>query len=280
MTWFQRDYNRELQMLLLNDKVALVTGATHPMGMGFAACRKLAAAGAAVVLTDLARNESEQQNLQSRADEIKQQGGSVLAIGMDITDSQQVSECIEQTLSSFGRLDTLFNNAGTPVGVGKFLDMTDQQWDLSYQVNLKGAVNVCQAAIPEMIKCGGGSIINNSSLSGLGAVADMAAYTATKFAVVGLTKALAAEFGEHNIRVNAVCPGAIWTQMGEMEVELMQEESESIEEAKERMLNDVSMARWGASDEVGDAVVYLASDMASYVSGVALPVAGGMAAGL
>lgn len=267
-------------MKLLDDKVALVTGAAHPKGMGFAACRKLAAAGAKIVLSDLVRNEQERQLIQSRAEEIEQRGGTVLALGMDISDRRQVAACVEESIHAFGKLDIVFNNAGTPVGVGKFLEMTDEQWDLSYQVNLKGAVNVCQYVIPVMGKNGGGSIINNSSLAGLGAVAEMAAYTATKFAVIGLTKALAAEFGEQNIRVNAVCPGSIWTQMGELEVEMNRVHDESFTDAKQRLLDDVSMRRWGASDEVADAVVYLASDMASYVSGVALPVAGGMAAGL
>ena len=131
-----------------------------------------------------------------------------------------------------------------------------------------------------MIEQGDGAIINNSSLSGIGAVADMAAYTATKFAVVGLTKALACEFAASNVRINTVCPGAIWTQMGQMEAEFVKEEGESIDDVKAKMAAEIPQGRWGSADEVAKAVVYLASDMASYVNGVAMPVAGGMAPGL
>lgn len=267
-------------MKLLDGKVAIVTGAAHPMGMGFAACRKMSDAGAKVVVTDLARNDEELANLQARAAEICEAGGEAIAIGVDVTNKMQIDACIGNVKDNFGRIDILFNNAGTPVGCGDFLEMTDQQWDLSYQINLKGVSDFCKAVIPVMVEQGGGSIVNNSSLSGLAAIADMAAYTATKFGVVGLTKSLAAEFGARGVRVNAVCPGMIWTQMGEFELDLFLEPGESRENAKQRLIADVPLARWGQGDDVANAVVFLASDMASYISGVALPVAGGQAPGL
>lgn len=267
-------------MKVLEGKVAIVSGAAHPMGMGFAACRKLAEAGAKVVVTDLARNGEEFAILQARAAEICETGGEAIALGVDVTERSEIDTCVAKTIECFGRVDILFNNAGTPVGCGDFLDMNDQQWNLSYQVNLKGLADFCQAAIPAMIEQGGGAIINNSSLSGLGAVGEMAAYTATKFAVVGLTKGLAAEFGSRNIRVNTVCPGSIWTQMGAMEAQHLREEGETLDEVKTRMLTEVPQGRWGTGDDVGNAVVYLASEQASYINGVAMPVAGGMAPGL
>ena len=183
---------------------------------------------------------------------------------------------------SFGRIDFLFNNAGSPIGVGDFLTMTDKQWDVSYAVNLKGTVNMCRSALPYMIEQGGGAIVNNASVAGLGAVAEMAAYTATKFAVVGLTKALAAEFGIKKIRVNAICPGMVWTQMGQQEVDLFREVGESDAEARARLAGPdvVPLSRWAEADEIAAAVVYLTSDDATYITGVALPVAGGMAPGL
>lgn len=266
----------------LNGKVAVVTGAGNAMGMGYATCRKLADAGVHVVVTDRVTDQQSITELEARAAEIVRAGGSALAFPVDITARDQVDDCVARVIKSFGRIDVLFNNAGSPVGCGDFLTMSDQQWDISYQVNLKGMADFCQAVLPCMIEQGGGAIVNNASLSGLGAVPLMAAYTATKFAVVGLTKALAAEFGPYNIRVNAVCPGMIWTQMGQMEVTHLQGENETFEQAKQRLVGAelVPLERWAQPEEVADAVVYLASDGASYLSGVALPVAGGMAAGL
>ncbi len=265
-----------------NNKVAIVTGAAHPMGMGYATSRRLAEAGASVVLTDRITDHDDQENLEARAEEIVAAGGEAVAIAVDVTMREQIDACIAHVIDRYGRLDILFNNAGSPVGVGDFLRMSDQQWDISYQVNIKGMANFCQAVLPHMIAQGGGAIVNNASMSGLGAVPLMAAYTASKFAVVGLTKALAAEFGARKVRVNAVCPGMIWTQMGQAELEHMREEGETFEQAKQRLVRAdvVPLERWAAPAEVADAVAYLAGSRSSYISGVALPVAGGMAPGL
>ena len=269
-------------MLTLKDKVAIVTGAAHPMGMGYATARRLADAGAKVVLTDRVVDDQSRASLEARAAEVVKAGGDAIAIAVDVTVREQIDACIVAVKTRYGGIDILFNNAGSPAGCGDFLSMSDQQWDISYQVNLKGLADFCQAVLPGMIQQGGGAIVNNASLSGLGAIPLMAAYTATKFAVVGLTKALAAEFGPHKIRINAVCPGMIWTQMGQSEIEHLQEEGESSEQAKQRLVSAdiVPLERWAEPEEVADAVVYLASDAASYISGVALPVAGGMAPGL
>lgn len=252
------------------------------MGMGFAACRKFAEAGIRVVVTDLGASDDAVNNLQARADEIIAAGGEAIAIAVDVTNREQIDACMTKVHEHFGRVDFLFNNAGSPAGVGEFLTMTDQQWDVSYAVNLKGTVNMCRSVLPYMIEQGGGAIVNNASVAGLGAVAGMAAYTATKFAVVGLTKALAAEFGVKKIRVNAVCPGMVWTQMGQQEVELLREDGESDSDARTRLAGAdlVPLSRWAKADEIAAAVVYLTSDDASYITGVALPVAGGMAPGL
>lgn len=269
-------------MTTLKDKVAIVTGTAHSMGMGYATARRLADAGAKVVLTDRVADDQGRVELDARAAEIVEAGGDALAIAVDVTVRAQIDACVAEVQKRYGRIDILFNNAGSPAGCGDFLTMSDQQWDISYQVNLKGLADFCQAVLPGMIEQGGGAIVNNASLSGLGAIPLMAAYTATKFAVVGLTKALAAEFGPHKIRVNAVCPGMIWTQMGQSEIEHQQEEGETFEQAKQRLVSAdlVPLERWAEPEEVADAVVYLAGDSASYISGVALPVAGGMAPGL
>ena len=269
-------------MQAMKDCVAIVTGAAHQQGIGFATCLMLAEAGAKVVLTDLPGKDGSAPELDARAAEIIAAGGDAMAVAVDVTDRQQIAVCVSVVHEHYGRIDSLFNNAGSPIGVGPFLEMTDQQWDMSYQVNLKGTVNFCQAVLPVMIAQGGGAIVNNASVAGLGAVPQMAAYTATKFGVVGLTKALAAEFGPQGVRVNAVCPGMVWTQMGQAEVAGEQHPGESFEAAKQRLVHAdlVPLERWASPEEIGKAVVFLSSDSANYISGVALPVAGGMAPGL
>lgn len=265
-------------MGLLQDKVALVTGGGNAAGIGFAAAVQMSKAGAKVVLTDIVSNFPE---LEQRVIELQAEGGDALALDLDVTDKAQAASVIQATLAQYGRLDVVFNNAGYAGGVGPFEEITDTQFNLSWQVNVMGIINLCRAAVPVMRAGGGGSIINNSSLAGIGVIADMSGYNASKFAVVGLTKSLAVECGKDNIRVNAVCPGMVWTDMGRLEVELLQQPGQSEDEAKATLAAEVALQqRWAQPKEIGDAVVYLASDLSSYVSGVALPVAGGLAPGL
>lgn len=265
---------------MLDGKVAIVTGASRPRGMGFASAEVLAANGARVVLTDFARNDDERAMLEQATAKVAASGASVMAIALDVTDKQQISDCIDETMDVFGRVDILFNNAGTAVGCGDFLALTDEQWNASYCINVKGTADFCRLAIPAMQRTGGGSIINNASLAGLGAIGFMAAYIASKFAVVGLTKAIAAEFGKDGIRCNAVCPGVIDTDMCEAEVARLVDTGMTKAEARESLVADVALGRWGQSTEVAQAVAFLAGPQAAFVTGVALPVAGGLAPGL
>jgi len=268
-------------MGLLTGKVALVTGAGSENGIGFGACLSLAKAGAKVVITDLVRSTADQQRLDTRVADIVTMGGDAISCALDVTDRQQAEDAIEACVEHFGRLDIVFNNAGFPGGVGPFLEQTDEQYNISWQVNLMGIVNVCRSAIPVMQAQGGGSIVNNSSLAGIGVIAGLSGYSASKFAVVGLTKVMAAEFGGNNIRVNAVCPGMVWTDMGKAEVEFLREPGQSFEDAKSLAVQEVPLQkRWASAQEIGDAVVYLGSNLSTYVTGVALPVAGGLAPGL
>ena len=124
-----------IYMKSLLDKVAIVTGAAHPMGMGFAAALKLAQAGAKVILTDLGRNEQELETLEQRANEIRELDGNAIAMAVDITQRSQIDRCVENVIEQYGKINILFNNAGSPIGCGEFLNMSDQQWDISYQVN-------------------------------------------------------------------------------------------------------------------------------------------------
>ncbi|MFC2031228.1 SDR family NAD(P)-dependent oxidoreductase [Chloroflexota bacterium] len=269
-------------MKALQDKVAVITGASRLRGMGRAAALKMAEQGAHVVVTDITPTEPDRARLAAVAAEALALGVRALAITVDVTQAAQVAACVERTVAEFERVDVLFNNAGVgEAGVGPFLEITPGSWDVSWQVNVMGMVNFCRAVIPVMLEQGGGSIINNSSLSGLGVIAGMAAYNTTKHAVIGFTKSIAAEFAEQNIRCNAVCPGVIDTDMGRMEVALFAElEQTDLQEAERLLLEPVAMKRWAQPAEVAAAVAFLASPAASYITGVALPVAGGLAAGL
>lgn len=280
-------------MKLLEGKVAIVTGAGRPKGMGRATALKLAEQGASVVVTDLARKREdlmiegllgigeELAALEKVASEVEALGSRGLAMAVDVTEIDQIRACVDQTCEAFGGVDILFNNAGTAIGVGSFLDILSENWDLSWQVNVKGMVEFCRAVIPKMIERGGGSIINNASMAGLGAEPGYGAYVVTKFGVVGLTKLIAAEFGPQNIRCNATCPGAILTDMGAEEITFIaMEKGISQEEAKKVFDEMAALGRAAQPEEVADVVAYLAGPRSGYLTGVALPVAGGMRPGL
>lgn len=260
----------------LKNQTAIVTGAGKRNGIGYAAARCLAEAGAKVLLTDLTPTKEAARELDELAAEV---GKDCAATALDVTNKKSIAAAVDHAMNRWGRIDVVFNNAGTPVG-GSFLGLDDDAWNLSYRINVKGTVDVCKAVLPVMRKQKRGVIVNNASLAGLGGVAGLSAYSATKFAVVGLTKCLAAEFGREGIRCNAVCPGMVWTDMGRLEVELMKLPDQTFEEAKRALAEQVPTGRWADPREIGAVVVFLASEKASYINGVALPVAGGLAPGV
>lgn len=251
---------------LLAGKVAIVSGAAHPRGIGRAIFNALAAHGAIVVGTDLPGAE--------HLDEIPN-------LHCDVTDASQVEAAVAEVVEQYGKLDIVVNNAGVGLGSADFMQLTDKDWDVSLAVNLMGMVNSCKAAIPHMLESGG-SIINVASLAGTGALDSIpACYTASKFAAVGLTKQLATQYAANNIRVNALCPGSVITQMHQGSMALLAEaHGITPEEAQELENANIALGRSAQPEEVGNSAVYLASDLSSYVTGVALPVAGGMAPGL
>jgi 3-oxoacyl-[acyl-carrier protein] reductase len=259
---------------LMQDKVVIITGAGRERGMGQAAVMKFAEHGARVVVTDLARDSEEQAAIEGVAEDARALGAQALALPLDITNRAQVATVVERVVENFGRIDVLINNAGTAIGAGPYLEQSDTQWDVSYQVHLKGTHYMCQAVIPQMQAQGGGAIVNNASMLGVAAEPFSAAYTATKFGVVGLTKVIAAEFGGDNIRCNCVCPGSVDTQMQSEGIEKIAAWAGiSVEEAW-RDAERCALGRSAQPEEVANAMLYLASDLASYVSGEALMVTG------
>ena len=270
----------------LEQKVALVTGAAAPRGIGAAISRKLAADGAAVVLSDMGGvptpgQQSRLDLLTDHAQQIQAAGGTALAMELDVTSQDQVASCVAQTVAKFGRLDILVNNAGSLAGSDNFLSTTPGQWETSFRVNLLGPMMLVQAAIPEMRKAGGGRIINIGSTGSLGAEPGFGAYTAMKHALVGFTKTIAAEFGVDGILCNTVCPGYIATDMHMAANDRLAEENGiSVADMKRRRYAHVAVRDAGSPENVADAVAYLAGPHAAYVTGINLPVTGGVPPGI
>lgn len=260
----------------LENRIAIVTGAAGARGMGRSAALRLAREGAAVAVLDLVPDEKARIPLENLAEDIRGLGVRALALGCDVTNDDEVVACVEKVAGTLGGVDVLFNNAGVGT-VGLCEDTPIETYDQMYRVNVRGTVSFTKAVIAHMKQRGGGTIINNASIGGLYGDAHYSAYDASKFAVVGFTKAVALELGRHHIRVNAVCPGIIDTDMGQRIPEYFAAvEGKSVAEVREAMNGSPALRRWGHVDEVSAAVAFLASDDASYVTGVALPVAGGL----
>ncbi|MDO8743222.1 MAG: SDR family NAD(P)-dependent oxidoreductase [Candidatus Azambacteria bacterium] len=249
-------------MFDLTNKVALVTGARRGMGKSHALA--LAKQGAKVAVTDI-----NQEECQIVADEIKSMGGEAAAFKMDVSNKADVDAIFDAVIKQFGRLDILVNNAGI-FSPKPALEMTEEDWDKTISVNLKGQFLCAQRAAKEMAKNNWGRIINIASIAsgGVGVgISGGAHYTASKGGVIGMTETLADEWAPLGINVNAIGPGAIDTPMVTT--------SQIPEEAMKAMLAGVPLKRIGRPEEVSAAVVFLASEEASYVTGATLYVDGG-----
>ena len=247
-------------MFDLSGKVALVTGASSGIGRGIALT--LALQGAKVVVT--ARRL---EKLQALSAEIKNRGKESLAIQMDVTKRNEVDAAVAQTVKTFGKLDILVNNAGV-LDYSPFLEMKEEAWDKVIDTNLKGYFYCAQAAAREMVKNKQGRIINIASIAsgGVGIGYPMIThYVASKGGVIGFTEALAAELGPMGITVNAIGPGAIESEMT----------TSITEEQMKGMIDRLPIKRIGKPEDIAAAVVYLASEEASYATGVTLYVDGG-----
>lgn len=274
----------------LEGKVALITGAGRGGGIGQAAARRLAEAGASVLITDLARDRPELRPdetvglgddlaaMERFAAELEASAGvPVRAAPLDVTDQAQAEAAVDRATSELGSLDVLFNNAGATTGVGPVMAGADEGWDLSWQVNVMGTRRMCKLAIGVMAGRGGGVIVNNISVAGIVSDAGYGAYNVTKFGVSALTKLIAKEHGADGIRCVGVCPGPIDTQMAVANRRLVaQLEGISEAAASDRLISGLPLSRWGDPDDVARAVAFLASPAADYITGVLLPVDGGL----
>ncbi|MGB2663101.1 MAG: glucose 1-dehydrogenase [Candidatus Acidiferrum sp.] len=244
------------------NKVALVTGAGS--GLGLATAKSFAESGAAVVLADWNK-----KSVGVAADDLVARGHKALAVGCDVSDDGQVEAMVAQTVATFGRLDAAYNNAGVQNVLAETADSPRDDYDRVMAVNLRGVWSCMKFELQQMRKQGSGAIVNCSSLGGLVGGPQRGTYHAAKHGVLGLTKSAALEYAARGIRINAICPGLIWTPMSDQMV------ADGQGEALKALLGSVPMGRYGRPEEIADAVLWLCSDAASYVTGQSISVDGG-----
>ena len=250
----------------LKDKVCIITGAGG--GMGLVAAQKFAAEGAKVAVFE--RDESVGQ---TAANDIVHNGGEAKFFQVDISNEQQVKEAVEQTVETFGKIDVLYNNAGVmPSADNSVVNTSEEVWDLVMNINVKGIFFMTKYVIPEMEKNESGSIINIASfVAEMGCSVPQDAYTASKGAVVSLTKSLAIQFRPKGIRTNAISPGPI-------ETPLLMEWLVSDEAAKKERLDRQPTGRFGKPEDIVNCALYLASDVSDWTNGANINVDGGITA--
>jgi len=259
------DSNRISSMSMsFSGQVALVTGAAA--GIGRATALMFAAQGLKVAVVDL-----DERGGEACVAEIRAAGGEALFIGCDVTSDEQVRGMIERVLSCYGRLDYAFNNAGIEIEQGRLAEGSEAEFDAIMGVNVKGVWLCMKYQLPVMLAQGGGAIVNTASVAGLGAAPKMSIYAASKHAVIGLTKSAAIEYAKKGIRVNAVCPAVIDTDMFRRAYEADPRKAEFAAAMH-------PVGRVGKVEEVAAAVLYLCSDGAAFTTGHALTVDGGATA--
>jgi NAD(P)-dependent dehydrogenase (short-subunit alcohol dehydrogenase family) len=250
---------------IFDEKVAIVTGGSF--GIGRATAFAFAKRGAKVVVADCIEDK---ENKTIRL--IESVGGEAIFVQCDVSNSSEVSKLVEKAIARFGRVDFAFNNAGIEGLSAITHECNEANWDKTMGVNLKGIWLCMKNEIPQMLKNNKGVIVNCASVAGLVGFVGLPAYVASKHAVVGLTKTAALEYAKQGIRVNAVCPGVIKTDM----IDRLTGKDKEVE----KQYTDMEpIGRMGSADEVAEAVVWLCSDAASFVTGVALPVDGGFTTG-
>ncbi len=252
----------------VRDRVAIVTGAAMGIGKGIATA--LAREGARVAIADMNRDEGRRA-----ADEITRAGGEALFVATDVGDESQVRAMVDETVARYGRLHILVNNAGigvyTPVH-----ETTLAEWERCLRVNLTGVFLCSKYALPHIKAAGGGSIINVASVHAVQNVGGTAPYAASKGGVTALTRVMAIDYAKDNIRVNAICPGWIYTPL----IERIFRESQDFEGMKKTVASRQLLGRLGTPEDIGYAVLYLASDESAFVTGASLFVDAGLTAQL
>ncbi len=247
----------------LADKTVLITGAGG--GMGRLAAQLFAREGASIVAVDLV-----EPALRETAASVEGEGGRIVAVPADVSVAADVERAVAQGVRAFGKLHVLYNNAGIfPDEDGSIVDMDEGVYQRVLDVNLKGVSLCCKYGIPHLIEAGGGSVINVASFVALmGCTVPQDAYTASKGAILSLTRSLAVQYGRRGIRVNAICPGPIETPLL---ADLLREPAE-----RDKRLNRIPMGRFGRPEDVVFAALYLASDESSWTTGTTFVVDGGI----
>ena len=246
-------------MKILEGKVAVVTGAAR--GIGKAIALKLASEGAAIAFTDLAIDD----NAKATETEIEALGVKVKGFASNAANYDDTQKVVADIAKEFGRIDILVNNAGITRD-GLLMRMTEQQWDMVINVNLKSAFKFTQACTPIMMKQKSGSIINMSSVVGVSGNAGQANYSASKAGMIGLAKSVAKELGSRGIRANCIAPGFIITEMTH----------QLPEDVRKEWASKIPLKRGGTPEDVANVTLFLASDLSSYVTGQVINVCGGM----
>lgn len=237
---------------MLKDKVAIITGASR--GIGRATSELFVENGAIVVNGDV--------SVDTNSDFFKEEGKDIYNSFLDVSNEKSVKKLVEKTIEKFGKVDILVNNAGICPPITQLVNMTDEEWNKVFQINLMGTVYCCKAVIPHMQNQKSGRIISLASIAGeTGGIASSIAYSASKASIIVLTKILAKQLGSYNITVNAVAPGYIITEMTK---------------DHKQDLSSVPLGRRGNSEEVANPIVFLASEMASYLTGLTLDINGGV----
>jgi len=270
----------------LDGKVALVTGAGRRGGLGEAICLRLAQAGARVVVTDLGRAQGALEGahigaieeMEAVAEGLREAGAEAISIPLDVRDEQQVDTAMKETAARMGRLDILVNNAGVGFLISPVVDTDADRWRTVIDVNLTGAFLCTKHAARLMIDRGeGGRIVNIASQAAKSGHRHMAAYTASKHGMVGLTRSAAMELGPHGITVNAVCPNHVTTGLGAVQNQYFARlNDQTVEEYLAAMRDRIPMRRVGLPSDTAGAVAFLCSDEAAYITGEAMNVSGGV----